>query len=343
MAKRIAILLTFIAYAYAYDAYVASKTNTAFAVWNYKCDESSDNVEIQYALDLVKSKGGGTVWLSDGLFVLSKNVAINGNDITIRGIEREKTVLRLKDGAAKFSKAGFIRSIDTQNISIRDMTLDGNRAKQSTSSDTNYGRYGVFTETCNNTVFDNLKVINWYGYGIDPHGEGGVYNPGYNCKVTNCWVENNGFDGITIDKTEGTLVAGNTVVNNGRHGINVVTGSKNTNVISNIVINNGWSYLGSRGIGCGVMYQNNQGFDTRDGFVSSNLLRNSSRAGICLTDVENIRISTNTIENTALCMRVKLIDSGDNIMIDSDNYCRGTAIKSDTTPYTGPTPVFLTA
>ena len=325
----------------ALDAYVASKTNTAFTIWNYKCDESSDNVEIQYALNLVSSKGGGTVWLSDGLFILSKNVVINSNNITIRGTNREKTILRLKNGASKFVNAGLIRSINTRDIAIRDMTLDGNRANQSTSTDTNYGRYGIFTEVCNNTLFDNLKVINWYGYGIDPHGEGGVYKPGYNCKVTNCWVENNGYDGITIDKTDGTLVAGNTIVNNGRHGINVVTGSKNTNVISNILINNGWNYLGAKGVGCGVMYQNNQGFDTRYGLVSSNFLRNSSRAALCLTDVENIKISTNTIDNTPLCMRVKLINNANNITIDGDNSCKGIPIKSDTLPYTGPMPMFL--
>lgn len=342
MAKTIvaAILATIVASASAYDVYVASKTNTAFTHWDYICDQASDNVEIQAALDLVKSKGGGTVWLSDGLFILSKNVAINGNSITIRGQGMDKTILRLKNGASKFAKAGFIRSVDTRDIAMRDMTLDGNKAYQSTSTDTNYGRYGVFTETCNNTVFDGLRVINWYGYGIDPHGEGGVYHPGYYCQVTNNVVENNGYDGITIDKTENTIVSGNTVRNNGRHGINVVTGSKFTNIMNNIIENNGWYYGGSTGVGCGIMLQNNQGFDTRDALIQDNRLSNSSRAGICLTDVENIHITNNRILSTKLCMRVKMIDSADNIVIENNNYCTGTPIKSDTTPYTGPIPVF---
>ena len=338
MRLHVVALVLSLAVSSAIDVYVASKTNTAFRAWDYSCDQSSDNVEIQYALDLVRSKGGGTVWLSDGLFVLSKNVAIEGNNIALRGVGRDRTVLRLKDGAPKFDKAGLVRSINTRNISIRDMTIDGNRAKQVASN--NYGRYGIFTETCNNTVFDNLRVTNWHGYGIDPHGQGGTYRPAYNCTVTNCLVENNGYDGITVDKTVNTLVANNTVVNNSRHGINVVTGSKNTVVRNNTLVNNGWSYLGATGIGCGVMFQNNQGFDTRGGIVSQNTIRNASRAGVCLTDVEDITVSSNTIEKTALCMRVKLIDSSDNITIAGDNRCSGTAIRSDTMPYTGPVPVF---
>ena len=328
-------LLLLIASTQAQELRIASSTNTVFSTWNYKCDGSSDNVEIQAALDTI-AKTGGTVYLSDGVFTFSKNVEIKGNNTVLRGYSRDLTVLRLKSKASKFAKAGFIRTMNTKYITISDMTLDGNRDQQYTDSTTNYGRYGIYTETCNYTTFTNLIVKNWYGYGLDPHGAGGIYAPGFYTTITNNIVTNNAFDGITVDKTENSIVANNLVVNNARHGINIVTGSKYTNIYSNQIQNNGWWYGGKPGVGCGIMIQNNQGFDTRNANVYNNILTNSSRAGICLTDVENISMTNNQILNTQICLRFKQILNTNNIYVDSTNKCAGQALKDDSGTYTLP-------
>jgi parallel beta-helix repeat protein len=330
-----------VAFACAVEVKVASKTNSVFTSWDYKCDGSNDHVEIQQALDFVRSNGGGTVHLSDGIFNLARNIQVPSYTI-FKGHDRDATILRLSNNAARFTKAGFIRSIQTTNVDIVDMTIDGNRANQATDSDTNYGRYGVFTERSNYTTMDNLRVINWYGYGLDPHGEGGVYLPSYYVTATNNIVTDNGWDGITIDKTEYATVAYNTVLRNGRHGINIVTGTKFASVHDNDIQDNGHNFNGMKN-GCGIMIQNNQGFDTRDAFVQNNYISNATRAGICLTDVENIDIITNNIQKTNICLRVKDITSieTNNIAVEN-NICPGlTQFRSDTSGYNGPIPVFL--
>ena len=337
------VLALFIASVHAVDVRVGSATNPGFAsAASYKCDGVSDNEQIQAALDYVGKSGGGTVYLSDGLFVFSKNVDIKYSFIKLRGAGRESTVLKLKNSASKFSKAGFIRSMNTQYIEVRDLTIDGNRANQSKDTSTNYGRYGIYTETCNYTTLDNLLVRNWYGYGLDPHGASSIYAPGYHTTITNCVVRDNAYDGITVDKTEHSLVSGNTIVNNARHGINIVTGSKFANIYGNTITNNGWWYEGKPGVGCGIMLQNNQFFDTRDAVVHGNTIVNASRAGICLTDVENIEIYSNVITLTNICMRLKNITcSSANISVAPDNQCSSSyEVKDDTGGCAGFDPAF---
>jgi parallel beta-helix repeat protein len=333
--KMLFVMLLLLQYNSAQEIRIASSTNTVFPTWNYKCSSIKDDIIIQAALDSI-AKTGGTVYLSDGLFTFSKNIDIKGNNIVLRGYSRDSTILKLKSKASKFAKAGFIRTKNTRYITISDMTLDGNNAQQATDTATNYGRYGIYTETCNYTTFTNLIVKNWYGYGLDPHGAGGIYAPGYYTTITNNLIINNAFDGITVDKTEYSTVSGNIIINNARHGINIVTGSKFTEIFNNQILDNGWWYAGKPGTGCGIMVQNNQGFDTRNANIYSNILTNSSRAGICLTDVENININNNQILNTLTCLRFKLMLNTNNIVIDPNNKCAGKALKDDSGTYTLP-------
>lgn len=322
------------------DLYVASSTNTAFTNPDYVCDGIDDNVEIQTALNRIRTANGGTLFLSDGIFNVKTTVNIYANT-AVEGVDMDTTILRLSDNAPRFSKAGFLRCLLQNNVEFHRMTIDGNRANQATDSTTNYGRFGIYTESCNNTVMDLLRVRNWYGYGVDPHGIGGTTTPSTFVTVTNCQVHDNGWDGITIDKCEDSIVAFNNVYNNGRHGINVCTGSKRVSVHDNTMNNNGFNYLGTQN-GCGIMVQNNQGFTTRDITLDKNTIVRSQKAGFCLTDVSNIDIANNIISQTQTCLRTKSITSTitRNINIGL-NVCNGSRQFYSETTYSGPIPSFL--
>ena len=88
---------------------------------------------------------------------------------------------------------------------------------------------------------------------------------------------------FSVDKHEYVLIANNVVERNGRHGINIVTGSKHVNVINNQI-----DYNGFEDEGCGVCFGNNFGFDTRGGFIYQNYIKRSQRAGICIWDSKEI-------------------------------------------------------
>lgn len=310
--------------------YVASKTRKTESskpnrTWDYHCDGTDDDIEIQAALNQLRGKGGGRVILSDGVFSLTKNVHIYSSDTTFSGAGRDKTILKLVDNAPRFIHAGFITSYKQRNIAIRDMTLDGNRKNQpkdETLKGKNYGKFGVYTEVCNNTLMTNLHVKDFWGYGLDPHGKHDTYWTGKVLTITNNLITDCGFDGITIDKQKYTVVSGNTVIRSGRHGINVVTGSRFTDIRNNILIDNGYEDNG-----CGICFGNNFGYGTKYGLIFQNHITNSKSAGICLWESTQIRIQNNTMRNSKTCIRTKDVKY---LHIDQDNSCDGeTALVAD--------------
>ncbi len=340
MIQLLLLVLYHFQYVYSLDVYVASATNTIFENPNYVCDGIDDNVQIQTALNEINNGGGGTLYLSDGTFNIKTTVNIYKNTI-VQGKTMDDTILKLSDNAPRFARAGFLRCLLQNNVAIKKMTIDGNRANQVTDSTTNYGRFGIYTESCNNTIFDELRVKNWYGYGIDPHGIGGTPTPSLYVTITNNQVHDNGWDGITVDKCEDSIVAYNNVYNNGRHGINVCTGSKRVSVHDNTLNNNGFNYMGTLN-GCGIMVQNNQGYNTRDIYLQKNNLIKSQKGAFCLTSVTNIEITNNIISNTQTCLRTKSISSlsTNNINVEM-NVCDGSRQFYSETTYNGPIPSFM--
>lgn len=274
---------------------VASKSNTIFDTWDYKCDESNDHVEIQKAINDIRTIGKGTILLSDGLFSLSNNIVLYSN-INVIG---KNSVLKLANNASRFRQAGMIRGFQISNITLQNFVLDGNRLNQSGNL---YGKYGFYCEVCKNVTFQNVTVKSHYGYGIDPHGEPGkaVYSDGFN--LLESQVFDNGWDGITIDKTINTVIRNNIIYNNGRHGINVCTGSKNTTIENNTLIDNGFFYYKSTK-GCGIVFQNNEFYNTSYGSVKNNRILNSATSSICIRDTDHTEFVRNFINGTSNCMR----------------------------------------
>lgn len=314
--------------AMAKDIYISSKTRRHEAsankiAWDFYCEGVNDDVTIQKALNSLRGKGGRII-LSEGFFNLTRNIHIYSSDTTIQGAGRHDTVLKLVDNAPRFVHAGFITSYRQRNIAIRDMTLDGNRKNQpkdDTLQGKNYGKFGVYTEVCNNTLITNLHVKDFWGYGLDPHGKHDTYWTGKVLTITNNLITDCGFDGITIDKQKYTLVTGNTVIRSGRHGINVVTGSRFTDVRNNILIDNGYEDNG-----CGICFGNNFGYGTKYGLIYQNEIINSNSAGICLWESVQIRIQNNTMVNTKTCIRTQTVKY---LHIDEDNVCGGIPLIAD--------------
>src|SRR5207249_31502 len=124
---------------------------------------------------------------------------------------------------------------------VSNMTIDGNKQNQYTDPNSSYGRYGIFTEGGRNIWFDFVKIINFQGYGFDPHGwkTGNIW--GNYLTITNCISENNDWDGFTLDETLYIYIKNCISSNNGRHGFNVVTGSQNVLLINNFAYNNGFT------------------------------------------------------------------------------------------------------
>jgi hypothetical protein len=261
---------------------------------------------IQRAFDNINKIGGGTVHVLRGTYILYWNLFI-GDNVHFKGDGMYDTVFKLADNApawrndtSGYKKSGFVRARLTTNFIASNFTLDGNKQNQLNDELHHYGRYGLFTEGCNNVWFDNVRITNFQGYGFDPHGwkAGGVW--GQYLYITNCLSEENEWDGYTLDQTFNIYVHNCTSRHNGRHGFNIVTGSRYVTLRNNTAIDNGF-YDPHGGSGCGYMLQNNKYYGTSFVQVIENFAAGNKKADACVNDVHNVVIRDNNFTQSCTC------------------------------------------
>ena len=295
------------------------------------CNGIDDDLEIQLAICNIKGFDNlddckykrqqpndpnedkkGTIILLPGTFnihqiILSSNIELRGSGI-------HNTILRMNDNDRSYIKfgggalGGFVRAHHQKKLVISDLTLDGNKDNQIQDPEGvenySYGRFSLYTEECYDVTMDKVKVINWDGYGIDPHGKKDEFKYSWGFTIKNSILRYNNWDGIAIDKTNRVIIDNNIIENNGRHGINIGTGSFDVSVTNNIIVNNG-HYYHDIGLGCGIKANNNENFRTADIIISGNTIVDSNFGGICLNDLKNVIVSNNKIENkTTWCMKL---------------------------------------
>jgi hypothetical protein len=278
----------------------------------YKVNTTNAVKDIQDALNTISKNKGGTLYLAQGTFNITNNFDMYANTSVV-GDSMDTTIIRLYDFALPFQrngfkKAGLIRSTfqsagGCDNIVVANLTLDGNKENQYHDKDSKYGRYGLFTEACANVTFDGVRIHSMQGYGFDPHGSK-PSDYAYNLTIVNCVAHDNDWDGFTLDQTIGVYVNNCTAFNNGRHGFNVVTGTKNT-VISNVsAYDNGYYYY-KKDPGCGIAMQDNMQFGTTNLVVKNAFLSGDTKGGFCTVgNVSSIDISNMTIYNADRCIHL---------------------------------------
>lgn len=268
--------------------------------------------DLQYALTFVNSKGGGEVMLQEGIYTTGNNLEMfNSTSLIGQGID--KTYIKLKDFAPPFKrnnaqKAGLIRATiqnkrGCDNIAIINLTLDGNKVNQYTDHDHQYGRFGIFTEVCHNAIFDRVKIVNFQGYGFDPHG----IKPAsfaYNLTITNSISDDNDWDGFTLDQSINILVENCSASNNGRHGFNIVTASRHT-ILRNISTYRNGHYYYKKDPGCGIAMQTNKGFNTQIISAYNATIIDDKKGGFCTTgNASHINLFNMTIYNDDRCIHL---------------------------------------
>jgi hypothetical protein len=106
-------------------------------------DATFDNrTAIQSAIDTVSSAGGGLVYLPKGTFMLSGTGTANEgalrlkSNVTLQGSGIGATILKILDDQAE-DVTGVVRTTSgeiTTNVGLKDLTIDGNKAGQTTIS-----------------------------------------------------------------------------------------------------------------------------------------------------------------------------------------------------------------
>lgn len=170
---------------------------------------TDDRASIQSAIDAAGAAGGGIVYLPPGTYSLtdSNSGAANWDNrrclyfnascanVTLAGAGIDATVLKLANTQdAHVIKIGsrVTSTVTVDNIEIRDLTINGNRANQSTPNDTDDHQQGIDVSTdCTRIRIRNVKIHDtmYYGIGFQRGGH-------HHCLVEHVEIYNTGADGI---------------------------------------------------------------------------------------------------------------------------------------------------
>ncbi|KAM3113967.1 right-handed parallel beta-helix repeat-containing protein [Phormidesmis sp. 146-33] len=304
---------------------VAASNSNNRELADFVASGTNDQDIIEQAIAQVGTQGGGTILLLEGTYNISNNLEVLYDNVTLSGVGWKST-LRLVDNA-QLRNAGLLRSAfpsEAQNIqkpffsnqNFLHLSLDGNK-DGGASFENSYANFGTYADSS----FVDIRAHDFAHYGFDPHENSDAGVPTVRLSMVGNLADHNGVDGLTIDNCLDSTFSSNIIDANGRHGINVVTASKNNLVRGNIVTNNG---------GVGIIVQ--PGSETsrasdanrllnntiRDNQLSGilvqlsneteiigNIIQGSGEHGIRLRGVSNSTVSNNLIADNGLSLTNK--------------------------------------
>lgn len=142
----------------------------------------------------------GTTWLAEGtlLATVCLQLGIGANNITIRGQGEGITILKLKD-----SGNSHVINVDgASNIKIKDLTVDGNRANNTTTS---WHGIRVGSSGVTGLLIQDVTAQNTRGYGFGLQG-----GDKKRVRLTRCTALDTGADGCdwknTADNSEDLVI-----------------------------------------------------------------------------------------------------------------------------------------
>lgn len=256
------------------------------------------------ALQSLSELGGGTLTLSEGVFVIDAPIRLISNMI-LQG-QGENTVIKLADGLNSDIK--MITGDGVSNVIVRDLVVDGNKTKQASGE-----QLGIFFTNSSNITVENVTVKNCRNqgltFGVNTDSCVGnkikSFNNNYGVVLTSSAAIMNSFiysntDGILAPSSNNVSIAYNFIYQNSRMGVWVESGEK-VSIVGNKCYNNGWD-----------------GFDLRilsNSAVQNNEIYLNGRSGAVLTGYEGTPFINNNFSGNILYANNQEDSSHDNLRL----------------------------
>lgn len=263
-------------------------------------DATNDTKAIQAALDAAHAAGGGHVYIPEGTYILTgTGDASDGalrvySNTELYGDGMGETILKLADGYSK-KITGLIRTPVnevTTDVVIRDLTLDGNRAKASAEVD------GIMTGVLPGSprqderiLIERVEIHDVSRIAFNPHEQT------TDLTIRDCVAHHNSWDGFVGDFVSNATYEGNVAYANDRHGFNIVTHSHD------VIVTNNVSYDNAE---VGIIVQRGSGSKSIDGWenmlnynvlVENNEVYGNGTHGIVLKQVESSQVLDNDVHD----------------------------------------------
>jgi len=191
---------------------------------DYNCDGTSDQEQINQALDFVASnseyttvylKGENTFWISEPIYISANTILEGDADAVIKLIDNAGWDTKFKPLIAQ--KGHVLRisledtTITTGNITIRGFEIDGNREHQSEPSGNSYYNM-ICLQNCYNTTINDMYMHHNLSDVLNTIYD--VYGFNANLKFFNNRVHGSGHDGIYVENSENIEIYNNIFTNN---------------------------------------------------------------------------------------------------------------------------------
>lgn len=163
---------------------------------DYFCDGVADEVEINAAITAVALAGGGTVYLSEGTFVLAGSIVLRDN-VLLTGVGHA-TIVQI--GAAVDIASAIVAAAVAGHIGLRDFSIDGNQGAGASGG-------GVFFTNAPYTYISNLYI---HDTGPRPaalaSAAGILLETCHHSTVQHCKIENTCVGGSIVASDSGLCV-----------------------------------------------------------------------------------------------------------------------------------------
>jgi len=291
---------------------VAASDALSTAGADYICDGSADQTEIEAAIAALPA-GGGRIILTEGTFSLTADITISGLDNIIIQGQGKATIIF--DHATFASNTASINIINSDYITIRDLSVDGNMANMS----------GVF-----------------------PHGIG-IDNASSYIKIEGCYVQNTVSANIFDNGSPFTSILNNFLSTTSVGGgySNIEGGGSNALIENNVCIAGDWANIAIYTGKTGLKITNNHCSDCGSGgaaaleisseaIIEGNLISNPAKRAIQLDQAVSIVASniihiTNDPTNEIIYVNFapNSVIQNNSITVATGNTVALTAIRSD--------------
>ena len=196
---------------------------------NYNCDGTSDQIEINAALDYVSEhqeyttvhlKGPHTFWIDEPIYISANTILEGDETAVVKLIDHANWQTQFKP---LIGQKGTVlteimpdQSITTGNITIRGFELNGNRANQTEPSGNSYYRM-IQLQNCYNVTVNDMYIHNGLAdgiileFGVDLNQNETIYN--INSKFYNNRIHNDGHDGIYVGQATNFEIYDNIITN----------------------------------------------------------------------------------------------------------------------------------
>jgi hypothetical protein len=165
-------------------------------------DGTTDDTEaIQAAIDAATGATGGTVWLPNGTYLVSRSADTNGGclvlkaNVRLTGESRAGVVIQMADAQASFTRGITVAVADA---AVASLTLDGNKAGQSPPEE---HMAGIFAFGATRLLIEDVTSHDWGGDAF------GLYDDNTDVVVSRCYGYDCNRAGIALNGIDTERVA----------------------------------------------------------------------------------------------------------------------------------------